>query len=94
MILEERKRRTSSTNGGDIGRMLHPSPTAGTGKPERSSLELNVYRCRQCGFRCDSERVQSPGFTSTGNGGVTVVNGDPQVASGSCHFCGSQNSRA
>lgn len=91
MILEERKRRPR--NGGDLGSALHPSPTAGTGKPERSSEEANVYRCQQCGFRCDSERVQSPGFTSTGNGGVTVVDGDPQVGSG-CPHCGSPNSRS
>lgn len=98
MILTERKKRPSS-NGVGFGRLVHPTSTAGSGNPrrvEQSTINVNevFYRCRNCGFHCLESRVQSPGGTAEGNGGVVVSSSDPIVQSGYCPFCASANSRA
>jgi len=89
---------------GTMGNLMFPSGTAGDGKftgehPDRDGKDADHhYRCKQCGFSCDGEVVQSPGGTPTGDGGITVTVadevGDPTISRSSCQLCGSKNSKS
>ena len=104
MSFETRRRGLRRLNP-SFGRPEYPSPTAGDGNYIQSS-RINdgtdpgefFYRCKQCGFPLLAERVQSPGGTPDGNGGIRVVVtagvGDPQNEPGYCHFCGTANSKS
>ena len=86
----------------DLFNPVFPTPSAGNGRfdgqvqDEDGRDSLKLYRCKQCGFRNDAKRVQSPGGDSDGFGniGITVSSGvgDFSVRSG-CAFCGSLNNR-
>lgn len=86
----------------DLYNPVYPTSTAGDGKfdgqPEDldGKASLKLYRCKQCGFRNDAKRVQSPGGDADGFGNISVTVtdgvGDFSVRSG-CAFCGSMNSR-
>jgi len=86
----------------DLGRSLYPTSTAGRGTYDGLTEDLDgddslkLYRCKQCGFRNDARRVQSPGGDQNGFGNITITVtdsvGDFSVGSG-CAFCGSLNNR-
>lgn len=86
----------------DLFNPLYPTPTAGRGTFDGKTVDddhedsLKTYRCKQCGFRNDAKRVQSPGGDSDGFGNIaiTVTSGVGDfTVRGGCAFCGSQNSR-
>ena len=86
----------------DLFNPLYPTPTAGRGyfdgktRDDDGEDSLKTYRCKQCGFRNDAKRVQSPGGDSDGFGNIAVTVtstvGDFTVRGG-CAFCGSLNNR-
>lgn len=74
------------------GQAEFPTGTAGRGTADGNTEKEVFYSCQQCGHWNLQSRVASPGGTSDGNGGVVVVNGDPQIQRGFCGFCGTANS--
>lgn len=93
----------SRLNKHEIFTPIFPTPTAGNGEYDGKPMDtdgeatLPLYRCKQCGFPCDENEVQSPGGDSDGFGNISITTsdgvGDFTVKSG-CPFCGSLNSRA
>ena len=94
MFLEtQRKDSRRSRNYGIIGSSLHPTSSAGSGKPDGDVTEEVFYSCKQCGMWCKAGEVQSPGSANDGDGGNVFSGGDFTVQRGFCPFCGSANSR-
>ena len=99
----ETRRRGSRKLRPSFGAPEFPSPTAGLGSQRGKVTDGTdpgevFYDCQICGFNILGSRVQSPGGTHDGDGGVRKVQQgtgvvDPRNRSGFCPFCATANSK-